>query len=316
MNDRKLVYILILNWNNWRDTSECIKSCLQLSYPYFRIILIDNGSTDESAAVLHETFPNIELIQTGRNLGYAAGINAGIRFAISKNINYIWLLNNDTVVDINSLHQMVNAYSNAANVGFIGSKILNYHTPELVDYLGGRLDHKTAQTTHLLRGEADPGAADHLLHETDFVTGCSMFFNTELINYIGFMDERFFLYYEDVDWNIKARIKGFSNYVCPSSVVYHKVHTSTRKVKGSIAYYSTRNALYFLENVLISKGGSWPRRFALDLKRLFYFLCQFNLRAIVFLIRGYISWLQGYQGKMDQPVRVRKNIFSVVCQGK
>src|SRR5664279_2479168 len=99
----KLTYIILLNWNGWQDTIACVESCRKLSYPNFRILIVDNGSTDNSEAILRERLPDIELLQTGANLGFAGGNNVGIRHALAQGADYVWLLNNDTVVDAEAL---------------------------------------------------------------------------------------------------------------------------------------------------------------------------------------------------------------------
>src|SRR6266568_5938037 len=122
----KLSYIIILNWHGWQCTIECVESCKKLSYLNFRILVVDNGSTDGSEAILRERFPDVELLQTGANLGFAGGNNVGIRYALEQGAEYVWLLNNDTTVDADALSALVRMAEGDTKIGMAGSKIL-YH---------------------------------------------------------------------------------------------------------------------------------------------------------------------------------------------
>ena len=111
------VCIVILNWNGWQDTVECIESCLRLTYPRFSILLIDNGSSDGSEQALRVSFPQIELIQTGVNLGFAGGCNVGIRRSLQDGADYVWLLNNDTKVEPGALGSLVEVLESEPSAG-------------------------------------------------------------------------------------------------------------------------------------------------------------------------------------------------------
>ncbi len=126
-----MVYIILLNWNGWKDTVECVESCRKLSYPDVRIVIVDNGSTDGSETRLRERFPDLELIQTGANLGFAGGNNVGIRYALEKGAEYVWLLNNDTIADAEALSALVQAAEDDQTVGMVGSKIVYHDDPRI-----------------------------------------------------------------------------------------------------------------------------------------------------------------------------------------
>ena len=115
------VAIILVNWNGWQDTAACVESCRALDWPNFRITIVDNASTDGSEAKLRELFPEIEIIQTGCNLGFAGGNNAGIRRALEHEAEYVWLLNNDTTVAPDALTALVDALENAPAAGMAGS---------------------------------------------------------------------------------------------------------------------------------------------------------------------------------------------------
>ncbi len=145
----KSVSIIILNWNNHKDTIECVESCLKLDYSPYEIVIVDNASKDNSESILRKAFPCLKLIQTGANLGYAGGNNAGIRYALENNSEYIWLVNNDAVVDPQALSVLVAFAEANPSIGMVGSKILSYSDPSLLLSAGGKVNMRTGITEHL-----------------------------------------------------------------------------------------------------------------------------------------------------------------------
>jgi len=243
-----LVYIIVLNWNGWRDTVECVKSCGKLTYPHFRILIVDNGSTDGSDAALREQFSDVEFLQTGANLGFAGGNNAGIRYALEKGANYVWLINNDTIVTPDALSALVRVARCNLRAGMVGSKIVYHDNPRLIWYAGAVLDPQSPWRMHH-RGlrEEDVGQYDSL-EETGFVTGCSLLASRDMITGIGLMDEAYFLYFEDSDWSVKARMEGWRLYYSPASLVRHKISVSLGGAASPLMkYYYSRNFLYFVK---------------------------------------------------------------------
>lgn len=243
----KIVYLVILNWNGWKDTIECVESCRKLSYPDVRILIVDNGSTDGSEAILRERFPDIEFIQTGANLGFAGGNNVGIRYALEQGADYVWLLNNDTVVDDEALSALLRVAESDRKVGMVGSKILYHDNPRLLWYAGAVLDSESPYRPHH-RGlrEEDRGQYDAVC-ETGYITGCSLLARKEMMEAVGLLDEELFLYFEDVDWSARAKAAGWKLMYCPGSLVYHKVSLSVGGAASpTVLYYTARNRLYFV----------------------------------------------------------------------
>jgi GT2 family glycosyltransferase len=242
-----LVCILILNWNGWNDTIECVESCRKLSYPDFRIIIVDNGSVDGSETILRERFPDIELIQTGANIGFAGGNNVGIRYALEKGADYVWLLNNDTIVDAEALSALVQVAEGDKTVGMIGSKIVYHDDPNIIWYAGAVLDpQRPYRPYHRGLNEYDRGQYDEAC-ETGYITGCSLLARKEMVEAVGFLDDDLFLYFEDVDWSARASAGGWKIVYCPGSMVYHKVSLSVGGAASpALLYYTARNRLYFV----------------------------------------------------------------------
>jgi len=134
------VLVLVLNWNGWRDTLKCLSSLKGLDYQNSRVIVVDNGSTDDSVIWIRRAYPEIELVETGVNLGFAGGNNVGIRYALKHGAKYAWLLNNDTLVAPNTLTEMVMIAKANPKVGAVGSVIYHLTRPnEVQEWAGGRV---------------------------------------------------------------------------------------------------------------------------------------------------------------------------------
>jgi GT2 family glycosyltransferase len=245
----KDVAIIILNWNAYDDTFECLKSLEHLTYPYFHVFLVDNASQDNSFDKLRQDYKDgkfnvpITFIQTGKNLGFAGGNNVAIREAYNQGYQYFWMLNNDTVVDPKALTPLVETLEKDRQVGIVGSKIYYYGTNKIW-FAGGIVNTWTGTTKHIGIKEEDAGQYNRQL-EVDYITGCSLFFRRDVIENVGYMSEDYFLYYEETDWNVRTKQKGFKIIYCPDSVVYHKVSMSSGGEQNKapyFAYYMLRNS--------------------------------------------------------------------------
>jgi hypothetical protein len=292
----KSVSIIILNWNNHEDTIECVESCLKLDYSPYEIVIVDNASKDDSENILRKAFPCLKLIQTGANLGYAGGNNAGIRYALEKGSDFIWLLNNDTAVTPQALSVLVAHAETDPAIGMVGSKILSYSDPSLLLSAGGTVNMRTGITEHLGFGCTDRGQFDKPM-DTEYLTGCSLLVKRRVIENIGLMNEAYFLYFEETEWCVKAAKKGYKLRYAPESVVYHKESVSVRKIKGLMFYYLTRNRLYFIQ-----QNGTkvqWGKRFASDLYTFLGCLKRKETLAARCILKAYRHWLGGHMGPLD-----------------
>src|SRR3990172_8028667 len=273
-----IVYIVILNWNRLDDTLECIESISTLYYPNFKIIVVDNGSKENSPDIINEKYKDVILIKNKENLGFAEGNNVGIRYALSKDAKYIWLLNNDTVVDQNALTAMIEIGESIPECGIMGSKIYYYDKPELIWFAGATINWKKAISNHIGQNQKDSPQYD-ILHEMERVTGCSMLVKKEVCERIGLMDDSLFLYAEELDWCVRARKAGYKILYVPSSIIYHKVSISTGKDFDIVFnYFNTRNFLY-----VIKKNMSFPKREYYLINAIFHRLkeCKVILKEII-----------------------------------
>lgn len=244
------VIIIILTWNNKDDTIECLGSVRSLAYPNFDIVLVDNGSTDGSVAYIGARYPDVTIIANEKNLGFAAGNNVGITYALTKGVEYVLILNNDTIVEPGFLHALMEVAERDPRIGIVGPKIVFYNNPTRTWSAGGRVNLFTGRSTNV--GTHDSHNSCRGVKIVDYVSGCALLIKTETIERIGLFDEDYFLYLEDSDLNFRAHRQGYLSIVNCDTTVLHKAGTSSSVVRDSNYYYFTRNSLLFLK-----KNGSW-----------------------------------------------------------
>ena len=274
------VAIVVLNWNGWQDTIECLESLSQISYPNFQVIVVDNGSTDGSVEkirqwaagkipVLSKYFSyearnkpfNIDILELKENLGYARGNNAGIKHTFSlKDVKYVLILNNDTVVYKDFLSPMVEVFNKYPKAGLVGPKILNYASGSqkqgplykrlgvFTILLGYTPLNRFFAKTPIIKQYLVKGIGPQKVYE---VTGCCMLFNKEVLERIGSFDENTFLGWEECIIAEKLLKHGYQTYVVPESFIYHKFGQATKKIdpaEKTIAFL--RSDKYFQDNYL------------------------------------------------------------------
>lgn len=244
------VAIILLNWNGWQDTIECLESLLKLTYPDYQVIVVDNGSTDESVekikAWAKENIPSLVLIETGKNLGYAGGNNVGLRYALANNFDFAWLLNNDTVIEPDALTHLVERMREKPRAGICGSTVAYYRDPDKVEAWGGaRYDKWVATGKHLGIGRLMSAPVDvkAVERKMDYVFGAAMFVSRDFLLDIGLLSEDYFIYCEEIDWAARARGRYALAYA-PKSIVYHKGSRSIGSGRSALSkYYEMRNRL-------------------------------------------------------------------------
>lgn len=242
------VSVIVLNYNSVADTIECVRSLQHLTYSNVEVVLVDNGSDNDEVGVLQRECPDLPLLQSGANVGYAAGNNLGITYALKNGAEYVWILNNDTVVDPEALSQMVLLAESENEIGMVGSKIYFHSEKDMLWYAGATFDVATGGvTSHIGWGRKDKGQFDHIL-DVDYITGCSLLVKKEVIDIIGSMPEEYFLYFEEADWNMAARAAGFRTVIATKSLIWHKVKR-TGKAHARFVYYMTRNRFLLIKKV-------------------------------------------------------------------
>jgi len=241
------VAIIILTWNQRDVTLECLASIEELGYPAERlhIIVVDNGSADGTSQAIRQRYPSVTVISNGENLGFAEGNNVGIRHALQGAPDYVMLLNNDTVLDPPMLNELLAVAESAPTIGIVGPKMLYFDRPDVIWCAGNRIDWRTGETTRLHAEQHDPGS-DEEPREVDFITACAICLRREVIEAIGLLDPRFFIYYEETDWCRRAHAAGWRILYVPRARLWHKVSAAMGVASPATEYYMTRNMLLFL----------------------------------------------------------------------
>ncbi len=280
VNDEPLVYVVVLNYRNYSDTIECVRTLQRASYSNFKIIIVENGSDDNSEQVLQAEFPELEIIQTGRNLGYSGGNNVGLRRALEEGAEFALILNNDTLVAGGFLSVLVEHAQSDPSAGVLGSLILNpdgtasrtcaRRRPPLGEIFW---NHGPGRWFGLHKGWQrasyydDIDALDRPL-EVDVVSGACMMLRTALLRQIGLLDDRSFLFLEEFILAEKLKETDFRTVLVPASRVVHKGG-------GSIQTVRIRQAFYFMQSLNLYLGeyrgvGRLKRYFVMTGPALFF----------------------------------------------
>jgi GT2 family glycosyltransferase len=226
------IAVVLVNYRGWRDTVECLASLRAVQYPPgLEMVVVDNGSGDVSVAEIRARFPEAFLLEMGKNLGFAGGCNAGMRFARERGTEFIWLLNNDTTVDPQSARALVDLARSHPEASFFGSLISFASEPQRIWFGGGKYGARTGSLANVgfnrPVSEFDGHAA---AVRTDWITGCSLLIRSSLLDEIGFMDEDFFLYLEEVEWELR---RPNSAWLVPRALVQHKSGRTTGGTSSS-----------------------------------------------------------------------------------
>jgi hypothetical protein len=219
-----------------------------------QVIVADNGSTDGTQAAVRAQFPEVMLVENGRNLGYAEGNNAGIRLALDLGADYVMLLNNDTEVDPAMVRELVAAGEVHPDVGVLGPIIYYYADRRRIWCAGARVEWGIAEAILLRKDEIDADGRSEPV-EVPFISGCALCAKRRAIEQVGLIDPRFFIYYEELDWCERMRRAGFGLLLVPSAKVWHKISQAFSQASPTTTYYMTRNRLLFLH-----KNLNWPAR--------------------------------------------------------
>ena len=295
------IAIIILNYNGWKDTIECLESVFHIHYPRYQVVVCDAGSTDQSLKHIidwadgkvqnsweegnplrslvwppftkpipykilqptsnrsdnksYDTHPLI-LIEIGTNLGFGGGNNVGLRYVLDQDtFNYVWILNNDTVVHPNSLDELVARSRKFTNLGLCGSTIFYYFHPEEIQTMGGNTYNKWLAVSKVIRPKKsimDINKIDEndIELRMDMVHGSAMFASVPMIRDVGLLNEEYFLFSEEIDWAARMRGKYALGYAA-KSIVYHKRGHSTGNLVDPMErslqsdYYNIRSRILF-----------------------------------------------------------------------
>jgi len=288
LSQQPLVAIVIVNYNGQEDTLECLESLSKTTYENKRIIVVDNGS-QEPPSEIKRRFPEVQLIELKENTGFAGGNNTALR-RLPKNTAYALLLNNDTVVKEDFLEPLVKTAESEQSIGLVCPKIYYHAKPNTLWFAGSEM-RGIRGVAHLGDGEVDRGQYDSQ-EDVGFLTGCALLIKKSVLESVGFLDDDFFLYYEDVDYCLRASAAGYRLVYQPASVIWHKVKQSTSKKSGLVQFFIEKNVC-----LLAYKNGFNPLLFSAYqavhmLKTTFGGLASLDLDVLLSMPEGKLWFLK------------------------
>lgn len=216
------VCCVIVNWNGWRDTLDCLASLREQDYGNLQIIVVDNGSTDDSVERILSAFPEVKLIETGKNIGFPSGCNVGLRAALEGSAEFLWLLNNDTVCPPDTLGKLVRRAMASPKAGLVGTVLFYAHDPAKVQaWGGGRVIPWIAYTTHF--------DAPTEFGRNCYTTFASVLARREMLEEVGLLYKGFFMYCDDSDLCLRMQKTKWKIVMAEDTAVLHKEGASTTK---------------------------------------------------------------------------------------
>ena len=261
----RLVAIVVLSWNGREDTLGCLGSLSGVVYRPLLSIVVDNGSTDGTSTAVADAYPDVHVVRSETNLGFAEGNNVGIRRALELGAAYVLVLNNDVEVDPHFVTALVDEAKMRPDAGALCSKILYFDPPDMIWFAGASFDPRSGYNGRQRGyGERDDGRFEQVV-ETDRACGAAMLVSRAVLEQVGVFDRDLFFYSEDTDWSLRARGAGYRHYVVPASKLWHKISvTSGGENSPTTLYYGLRNTLEVCERwAPLGVAGTWRRRLLL-----------------------------------------------------
>lgn len=239
-----LVACIVLNSNRREDTLACLASIEACAYPNLRVIVLDCQSTDGSPAAVRARFPDAELIALTENRGYAGNNNIGIRRAMELGADWVCVLNEDVVLDPRFIEAMVEVGATDPRIGVVGPLVYHHDEPGVIQSAGGGLT-RWWEGFHWGQNETDRGQFA-TPRDVQWISGCAILVRRAVIEAVGVIDERFFIYWEETEWCLRAGRAGWRLVLAPAARVWHKGVQRDYRPKPAVTYYSTRNRLLML----------------------------------------------------------------------
>lgn len=277
-----LVSIITINYNQADTTCAFLESTRHLTYPNYEIIIVDNASVESPTEQINQgQYPNVIIISNEKNLGFTGGNNVGIAAATG---DYMFIVNNDTELTSDLLERLLEPFLADERVGVTCPKIRYFYNPDVIQYAGYHpLNKLTGQTGAVGTHEVDRGQYDQS-GATYFAHGCAMMVKREVIAQVGRFAERFFLYYEELDWSQRIQNAGYLIYYQATALIYHKESVSVGKANPLKVYYLTRNRILFM------RRNTNPVQLTVFYA---FFLCfALPKHSVIYSIKGQFAYLK------------------------
>lgn len=288
------VGIVIVNYNAEKYQNQAIRSISAMDYSNYEIIVVDNASTDNSIIKLRAEFQDVILIETGENLGVAAGNNIGIKCAIKRGAEYVLLINNDVEVSKTLLKYLIN---NASENIMTIPKIYYYDRKNIINTIGGCVDWDTGDVFYYGMNGRDCERYSQKRY-VEIAATCCMLIHKTVFKDVGLMDSKYFMYYDDTDFCVRAVKRGYKILYVPTAKMWHKVGMSSGGSKSKICrYYSARNYLYFIHKFKKYVGNRKRQYF---IKKILYTISEcFVDKNAKYALIGYLDYFLNKMYRKD-----------------
>jgi len=239
-----LIVTIVLNTNRRDDTLACLASLKQGTYKNHKIIVLDNASSDGSVEAIRSAFPAVQIIELVENLGYAGNNNVGIKAALAQGADWVFVLNEDTILAPDCLAHLVKVGQRDAHIGIVGPMVYHHDEPDVIQSAGGRLG-RYWQSRHIAQNEPDRGQFT-APHRVEWISGCAILVRRAVIEQVGMLHELFFYYWEETEWCLRASKQGWCIVHVPQAKLWHKGVQRDYRPGPSVTYYNTRNRFLML----------------------------------------------------------------------
>ncbi|MDC1371418.1 glycosyltransferase family 2 protein [Flavobacteriaceae bacterium] len=292
MKNTPKVTVLILSYNGVELLEDSISSYLQNDYQNFDVVVIDNGSTDNTLEYLEQNWQNIKVLKTIKNLGYSGGFNFGLDFCFNNNNSeYVIITNNDVKVDKNVISKLVETSRISDNIGFVTGKVYYFDHPDVLQTVGKHKDNIRWNGAHIGSNEIDNGQFDNIAERT-FIDDIYMLVKKSVYNKIGGYDTLYQFQCEEWDWQARAKIHGFKIYYTPDAKIWHKESMTIGKKSAFKAYYDAKNPMVMIYShkgfvffVKFFVNHFWSHIFKASIKSLIF---DFDLKKFYKIWLGFV----------------------------
>jgi GT2 family glycosyltransferase len=287
MSDFPLVYVVTLTHNHCDDTLRALDSLSRMTYPSYKLLVVDNQSTDETVERVRAEYPEVELLVHSSNLGFAAGINPGLEYALDHGADFVLVINNDVLVAPSLLTHLVTAME--SSIGAVAPMIHYLDAPKHIWSIGFSKHSLLLEMRGGARGHVDEGQWREPF-EVDYLLGCAILLNSSALRKVGLFDERYYFYYEDLDFSLRVRQHGYRLITVPQANMWHKVAGSAGMGSAFRVYHMARSSVIFLRTHTcgLQRPASFLFRSGSALKKSLKFLMCGQLQ----LLREYWRGLQ------------------------
>lgn len=248
-----IITSIVLSYNSKQLSLQCLATLKNQDYAAHKIIVVDNASTDGSVTAIEENFPDIEIIASEKNLGYAAGNNLGIQTALKNDSEYLFLVNNDTTLPPNCISELVNTFQKRPLAGIVGPMVYTFDPGLIISSAGGKVEWEKANSINQGAGETDTG--QHSSRSVDFINGCGLMISRTAIEKVGLLDEKYFMYWEETDWCVRVKHSGLEVFFTTDANMRHKAPIHSESLSPTTIYYMGRNRLRFF-----GLHTPWPKK--------------------------------------------------------